>query len=63
MRIVVTGRHGQVAQALHERAAGTNAEIILLARPEIDLTRPSGIETALIALEPEGGQRRGLHGR
>lgn len=53
MRIVVTGRHGQVAQALHERAAGTNAEIILLARPEIDLTRPSEIEAALIARKPD----------
>ncbi|UYO49171.1 dTDP-4-dehydrorhamnose reductase [Rhodopseudomonas palustris] len=53
MRIVVTGRHGQVAQALHERAAGTNAEIILLARPEIDLTRPSEIEAALIERKPD----------
>lgn len=53
MRIVVTGRHGQVAQALHERAAGTNAEIILMARPEIDLTRPSEIEAALIARKPD----------
>lgn len=53
MRIVVTGRHGQVAQALHERAAGTTAAIVLLARPEIDLTRPSDIETALSAVEPD----------
>lgn len=53
MRIVVTGRHGQVAQALYERAAGTNAEIVLLSRPEIDLTRQSDIETALSAVKPD----------
>ncbi|PZA10727.1 dTDP-4-dehydrorhamnose reductase [Rhodopseudomonas palustris] len=53
MRIVVTGRHGQVAQALRERAAGSTTEIILLARPEIDLTRPNEIEATLVDLKPD----------
>jgi len=53
MRIVVTGRHGQVAQSLLERAAALNVDIHAAARPDIDLARPAEVEAALIALQPD----------
>ena len=53
MRIVVTGRHGQVAQSLLERAAALNVDVHAVARPDIDLARPAELERALIDLAPE----------
>lgn len=53
MRIVVTGRHGQVAQALLERAAALNVDIHSAGRPDIDLARPDDVERALIDLQPD----------
>ena len=53
MRIVVTGRHGQVAQALLERAPALNVEVHAVARPELDLARPAEVERTLIDLHPE----------
>lgn len=47
MRIAVTGRHGQVATSLVERAVlGGEHEILLLGRPELDL---AGDATAIAA--------------
>jgi dTDP-4-dehydrorhamnose reductase len=37
MRIVVTGREGQVVRSLVERAAGSGHEIVPLGRPQLDL--------------------------
>lgn len=37
MRIVVTGREGQIVRSLIERAAGSDAEILCLGRPDLDL--------------------------
>lgn len=37
MRLVVTGREGQVVRSLMERAAGTPVEVFALGRPELDL--------------------------
>lgn len=53
MRIAVTGRHGQVAQALGERAMAAAVEICPLARPDFDLTRPDAIAAALARLKPD----------
>ena len=47
MRVAVTGRHGQIARALGERASFAGAEILTLARPEIDLMHPNGVLAAL----------------
>ncbi len=47
MRIIVIGRHGQVAHALAERAAVHGVETVLLGRPKLDLADPSGIEDLL----------------
>lgn len=53
MRIAVTGRHGQVAQALGEHAMGAAVEVCPLARPDFDLTRPDAIAAALAQLKPD----------
>jgi dTDP-4-dehydrorhamnose reductase len=37
MRIIVTGRHGQLARALAERGRDSGADVVCLGRPEIDL--------------------------
>jgi dTDP-4-dehydrorhamnose reductase len=37
MRMVVTGREGQVVRSLIERASGTQFEIVPIGRPELDL--------------------------
>lgn len=54
MRIVVTGREGQVVRSLLERARGTDLEIIALGRPELDLADPSdAIIAAVTAARPD----------
>jgi dTDP-4-dehydrorhamnose reductase len=52
MRLLVTGREGQVARALAERAAAQGVTVVPLARPELDLGHP---ETILPALRRAGG--------
>src|SRR5438552_292612 len=51
MRMVVTGREGQVVRALVERSSGSGFEVVPLGRPALDLAGPSddivsAIETA-----------------
>jgi dTDP-4-dehydrorhamnose reductase len=46
MRIVVTGREGQVVRSLAERTAGSGIEIVPLGRPELDL---AGASSEIIA--------------
>jgi dTDP-4-dehydrorhamnose reductase len=53
MRIAVTGRSGQVAQSLLERAEASKVEVRTVARPEVDLARPAEVEAALIDLRPD----------
>jgi dTDP-4-dehydrorhamnose reductase len=53
MRIAVTGRNGQVAQSLLERAAASKVDVHTVARPEVDLARPDTVEVALIDLRPD----------
>ena len=54
MRILVTGRTGQVATALCERAAfHPGVEVIAVGRPELDLERPDSIASAIRAAEPD----------
>jgi dTDP-4-dehydrorhamnose reductase len=49
MRLVVTGKEGQVARSLAERAAGIDFEVITLGRPELDLA--GGAETIVGLIE------------
>ena len=48
MRILVTGKHGQVATALRERAP-EGVEVVALGRPELDLADPGSIRDAFDA--------------
>jgi len=54
MRILVTGREGQVALSLAERAPRRGIELSTLGRPEIDLAGPSdAIVAAIEAARPD----------
>jgi dTDP-4-dehydrorhamnose reductase len=54
MRIVVTGRQGQVVQSLLQAAAHTTERtVVALGRPELDLQRLSDIPGALAAAAPD----------
>lgn len=53
MRIALTGRSGQIATALAERAGAVGISIETLSRPELDLERPETVLKALEAAAPE----------
>lgn len=54
MRIVVTGREGQVARSLLEAAQGrSGVEVVAIGRPQLDLARPDTIADALKASRPD----------
>jgi dTDP-4-dehydrorhamnose reductase len=54
MRVVVTGREGQVVRSLIERARGTDIAIVPVGRPELDLARgPQEIIARLEAASPD----------
>ena len=53
MRILVTGKTGQIAQSLMERAPAFNAEVIALGRPEFDLAAPGNPIGILSELRPD----------
>ena len=50
MRLVVTGRHGQVAKALLQL---DGVEVVPLARPEFDLERPETLGERILAARPD----------
>src|SRR6185312_11643868 len=53
MKIVVTGREGQVARSLRERGHLAAIDVVSLARPEIDLADPDSIHAPLSSLRPD----------
>ena len=53
MRIVVTGKTGQVVTALLERAAAAGHEAIALGRPELELVDPASIQHTIQAAMPD----------
>ncbi|ATU94504.1 dTDP-4-dehydrorhamnose reductase [Phyllobacterium zundukense] len=54
MRIVVTGREGQVVRSLVERAAlHPSVELLLLGRPELDLAQPETVFETISATRPD----------
>ncbi|UDL91629.1 dTDP-4-dehydrorhamnose reductase [Mesorhizobium sp. PAMC28654] len=54
MRIVVTGREGQVARSLLKLAqARAGVEVIAIGRPQLDLARPETVAEALAASRPD----------
>jgi dTDP-4-dehydrorhamnose reductase len=53
MQIAVTGRSGQIARSLVEKAGAKGIQVNTVARPEADLARPAEVEAALIDLRPD----------
>ncbi|MCV9910494.1 dTDP-4-dehydrorhamnose reductase [Brucella sp. HL-2] len=54
MKIVVTGREGQVVQSLLEKASQRpNIQVIALGRPELDLAKPETVRSAVTAIKPD----------
>lgn len=53
LRVVVTGRHGQLARSILETGPARRIEVVAVGRPELDLTDPSGIEAAITAAKPQ----------
>lgn len=53
MRVVVTGRLGQIARSLVERGPAFDIDVLTLARPALDLARPSDLTEVLGALRPQ----------
>ena len=51
MRVVVTGREGQVVRSLIERGAMARVTVIPLGRPELDLAGPADAIAAAVAAE------------
>lgn len=51
MKILVTGKHGQVAQALGN--AGRHHELVFASRPELDLQQPDHIRDFILRLNPD----------
>jgi dTDP-4-dehydrorhamnose reductase len=53
MRILVTGRDGQVARALAERSANHGHTLIFAGRPELDLSEPETIRDTVARIAPD----------
>ena len=54
MRLIVTGREGQVVRSLLEKAPGTQFNVVPLGRPELDLAgEVDAIISAITAAEPD----------
>jgi dTDP-4-dehydrorhamnose reductase len=53
VRLVVTGREGQIVRSLMERAKGSAVEVIPLGRPDMDLSSPATVHPSLTALRPD----------
>lgn len=53
MKILVTGTSGQLAQSLIEAGLATGIDVVALRRPQLDLTIPGTLRTALADVEPD----------
>jgi dTDP-4-dehydrorhamnose reductase len=54
IKVLVTGRDGQLAQALAERAAANRCfDIIRIGRPDLDLERPTGFQDLIQKWAPD----------
>ena len=53
LKIAVTGRSGQIVNALLERGGMAGHEVVALGRPGLDLADPASIMPALVATAPD----------
>lgn len=52
MKVLVTGRDGQLARSLAERARG-RVELVAIGRPELDLEQPGSAARAIVSARPD----------
>jgi len=53
MRVAVTGQNGQVASSLAARAPRAGHEIVVLARPAVNLANPASVRAAIAQARPD----------
>jgi dTDP-4-dehydrorhamnose reductase len=54
VRVLVTGREGQVARSLVESAAADpGIELVAVGRPQLDLLQPETVRSAILAAQPD----------
>lgn len=53
MRVVVTGKRGQVVTALIERGPAASVEVVALGRPELDLAEPGDVRALFAEARPD----------
>ena len=54
MKVLVTGREGQLARSLIERAAGReDIELVAVGRPELDLEMPGSAASVIADISPD----------
>ena len=54
MKIVITGREGQVVQSLLEKSSQRpDMQVMALGRPDMDLAQPETVHSAITALKPD----------
>lgn len=53
MRIVVTGKEGQIARSMAALGPRMGVDIVTVGRPELDLAEPGGVMAALEAVRPD----------
>ena len=53
MKLLVTGTSGQLAQSLLEAGLATGTDVVALRRPQLDLTIPGTIRSALADVRPD----------
>lgn len=53
MRIVVTGKNGQIVSSLLERGRQSGIEVVAVGRPELDLAEGASIRAGLTKLQPD----------
>jgi dTDP-4-dehydrorhamnose reductase len=52
LRVVVTGKRGQLVRSLLEVGGAGGIEVVAVGRPELELTAPATVEAAVAALKP-----------
>jgi dTDP-4-dehydrorhamnose reductase len=53
LRIVVTGKRGQLVRSILEVGAARGVTVVAVGRPELELTAPGTVEAAIVPLAPD----------
>jgi dTDP-4-dehydrorhamnose reductase len=53
LRVVVTGKRGQLVRSILEVGGARGIEVVAVGRPELELTAPATVEAAVAALKPQ----------